>query len=113
VLFVLMVLLPPWNHDYYYIFLLTPLTISLRTALARTDRRYPAAALVLLAYVMMSPPVPFGLIDRLGWVDGSFAHAWNVAGWPLYGGLLLLGVCTWQWLAAGAPAPRSAATSAL
>jgi hypothetical protein len=100
VLMVLMVLLPPWNHDYYYVFLVVPLTVAVVTALRRARYRRTSIACALMAVVLMSPPVPYGMVDRLGWFDLPFAYLWNFSNAPVVGALLLLGVCTMQWLTA-------------
>jgi hypothetical protein len=105
VLFLLMLLLPPWNHDYYYIFALVPLSMVVLTALqegSSQTRQRPVMIAALVAYVLMSPPVPYGVIDRLGWFDARFAHLWNFADLPTYGALLLLAAITCQWLTCGA-----------
>jgi hypothetical protein len=98
VLFILMVLVPPWNHDYYYVFTIVSLSIVIVTALDDSRGRRGMLAGVFTAYVMMSPPVPYGLIDRLGWFDMPFAHVWNLNDMPAFGALLLLALATRQWL---------------
>jgi hypothetical protein len=101
-LFLLMLLLPPWNHDYYYLFALVPLSIVVLRAIhdgSRRTRQRLVMIVALAAYGLMSPPVPYGWIDRLGWFDAPFAHLWNFASLPVYGALLLLGAISSQWLA--------------
>jgi hypothetical protein len=92
VLFLLMLLLPPWNHDYYYLFALAPITWLVLDGSADGDRA--SVLLALAGYAAISPPVPYGLVLRLGLVRGSFAYALNYHDVPLIGGLLLLFAAT-------------------
>jgi hypothetical protein len=92
VLLLLMLLLPPWNHDYYYLFALAPITWLILDGSADRDRA--SVLLALVGYAAISPPVPYGLVARLGLVRGSFAYALNYHDVPLIGGLLLLFAAT-------------------
>ena len=64
VLFLLMFLLPPWNHEDYFIFALMPFTAILADAVITRD--WPALAASAAAYVLISPPVPFSVLERTG-----------------------------------------------
>jgi hypothetical protein len=92
VLLLLMLLLPPWNHDYYYLFALAPMTWLVLDGSADRDR--VSVALALAGYAAISPPVPYGLVARIGLVPGSFAYALNYHDVPLIGGLVLLFAAT-------------------
>ena len=57
-------LLPPWNHDYYYPFALAPISVLfLKSVLTRSRL---VLGLTLIGYLLISPPVPFNSIDRTG-----------------------------------------------
>jgi hypothetical protein len=92
VLLLLMLLLPPWNHDYYYLFALAPMTWLVLDGSADDDRA--SVVLALIGYAAISPPVPYGLVDRIGFVRGSFAYALNYHDVPLIGALILLFAAT-------------------
>lgn len=92
ILLLLLVLLPPWNHDYYYIFALVAVSVLFLMSLSTGRRGLLAAALV--AYCMISPPLPFGVFDRTGWFPGRFVYVLNLSGLPVLGALLLLGAAT-------------------
>lgn len=87
VLFMAMFMIVPWNHDYYYIFALVPLSVLFLQGLARGDAA--VLGLTFLAYELISPTVPFGLLDRLGWFRLPAAQALNYLDVPVYGALLL------------------------
>jgi len=86
-LFMAMFMLLPWNHDYYYVFALVPFSIVFSRALARQDR--PAVGVVLVAYLLMSPPVPFAWIDRAHLFPMRFMYFVNYYDLPIAGALLL------------------------
>lgn len=88
VLLLLMLLLPPWNHDYYFIFALPAVTWLIAEGAGDGDTT--SIALAVLGYVAISPPLPYSLVTRLGLVQGSFAYALNYHDVPLFGGLILL-----------------------
>ena len=94
ILSLLLILLPPWNQDYYYLFALVPLTRLTITAWTTQDRGL--WALVIVAYVCMSPPVPYG------WLQWAFtapvAHVLTWYAVSLLGALGLLYAATWQML---------------
>jgi serine/threonine-protein kinase len=86
ILFIAMLMLPQWNHDYYYVFALVPFSIVfLRAAV---DRQRGVIAALLLAYMLMSP-LPFGVVDRAHVLPVSFAYLWNFYNLPVVGALLL------------------------
>ena len=81
-----------------YIFAVVPLSLVFLTA---AEQRGQSGVVIgaLGAYVMMSPPVPYSVIDHLGWFQEPFAYVWNLHDVPTFGALLLLGLTTYQWLA--------------
>ena len=85
--FLAMFMIIPWNHDYYYVFALVPISILFLTAIARDDRWLLAG--VATAYLLISPPIPFGVIDRLHLASASFAYLVNFYDLPVFGGLVL------------------------
>ena len=92
ILFLLMLILPPWNHDYYYLFALVPLTLLLVESAG--DRDLVTFALAIVGYLLMSPPIPFGIMTRTGLFSGSFAYALNFYDVPVAGSLVLLFAAT-------------------
>jgi len=115
ILFLLMFLIAPWNHDYYYLFALVPFSILFVRSLRH--REWAVLGLSLLAYSLISPPIPFSIVDRLGILPSRLDYVLNLNDIPLYGGLLLLGLSTYGFLrepaagtlgeAAAAPTVRS------
>ena len=87
-LFLLMFLLPPWNHEDYFIFALMPFTALIADALVTRDRAGLAAAGV--AYALISPPLPFSLLERTGWFPHSYAYFADFYDLPFWGAILLL-----------------------
>lgn len=92
VLLLLMFLLPPWNHEDFFIFALVPLTLF--AVRAFLDRDHAALAVTVGAYLLISPIVPYGIIERLGLVSHRFAYVWNYHNVPFWGVLILLAVAT-------------------
>ena len=111
VLFMTMFMIVPWNHDYYYVFALVPLSILVLNAIADEDRL--GLAIVLLGYLLISLPVPFAWIDRMGWFPVSFAYVVNFHNLPIWGGLTLWFASTYQWLKPSAGASRGAGRGAI
>ncbi|OGX47160.1 MAG: hypothetical protein A3G88_03965 [Omnitrophica WOR_2 bacterium RIFCSPLOWO2_12_FULL_63_16] len=95
-LFLLMFLLLPYQEDYYYLFALVPLSVLVGIAIASGSRRL--LGVVLLAYVLISPPIPYSWVDRLGWFPGPFIYITKFYSTPLLGALLLLATVTRCWL---------------
>lgn len=102
ILCLLMFLIAPWDHDYYYIFALAPLTLVSGPALAARDR--PTLTVCAVAYCLMSPPVPYSWINRAHLVGPPFAYWWNTHDFPTAGALLLLVLLTARLL--GRPTER-------
>lgn len=88
VLFLLMFLLPPWNHEDYFIFALMPFTALVADAVATRDRAALVAAAA--AFVLISPPLPFSLLERTGWFPHSYAYFADYHDLPFWGAILLL-----------------------
>lgn len=101
VLCLLMFLLAPWNHDYYYIFALVPLTLLAGEALVLRDR----SALIPIgaAYCLMSPPVPYVWVERAHIVKHPFAYWMGTHDIPTAGALLLLTFLTARLLSRQGP----------
>lgn len=97
VLFMTMFLIVPRNHDYYYVFALVPVSVLFLRAVAA--RNPGLVGLTLVAYFMISLPISFASIDRLGWFPLTFAYIVNYYNVPVLGGLLLWGAATQQLLA--------------
>ena len=103
VLFMTMFMILPWNHDYYYVFGLMPLSILfLRAARTRNSR---LLTVTFIAYACISPPIPYGLIDRTKLFALPFAYVYNYHDVPVIGGLLLWGAATQQMFAEPAQTP--------
>lgn len=100
VLFMTMFMILPWNHDYYYIFALVPISILFLDALARRDRVLLVATLT--GYLLISPPVPFSWIDRLGWLQSNFADVYSYLSLPILGALIVWVASAQRMLATGA-----------
>jgi hypothetical protein len=94
VLFMAMFMIVPWNHDYYYIFALMPISVMFLHGIARGDR--VSLALTAIAYVLISPPVPLSVVDRLGWLRLPAAQAFTYFDVPVAGALLLWFIVTRQ-----------------
>lgn len=92
VLFLLMFLLPPWNHEDYFIFALMPFTALAADTIVARD--WPSLAAGLAAFVLISPPLPFALLARTGWFPHSYAYFADYHDLPFWGALLLLVVVT-------------------
>ncbi|MCC7415671.1 MAG: DUF2029 domain-containing protein [Acidobacteria bacterium] len=88
VLFLLMFLLPPWNHEDYFIFALMPLTGLVADAIATRD--IPGLAAAAAALTLISPVVPFSVLERTGWFPHSYAYFADVHDLPFWGAVLLL-----------------------
>jgi hypothetical protein len=97
VLFMTMFMILPWNHDYYYVFALVPLSVLFIRAVERRDRALMAA--VAIGYLLISPPIPFRWIDRTGWLSLSFADVFNYLDLPIVGALIVWIAATQQMLA--------------
>jgi serine/threonine-protein kinase len=89
-------MIPPWNHDYYYVFALVPLSVLFLDSIATANRGMLAGTLI--AYVLMSPPIPYGIVDRLHVLPIPFAYAVNYYNLPVFGGIVLWILATHQWL---------------
>jgi hypothetical protein len=89
-----MFMIVPWNHDYYYVFALAPLSMLLLKGII--DRNAVLLATTTFAYLLISPPVPFSLMDRTRLFDVSFAYLINYYSLPVVGGLLLWFAATHQ-----------------
>ena len=87
VLFLTMLLAVPRNHDYYYVFALVPFSLLLLQTAAARD--WIAVVATSVAYVLISPPVPFSWIDRTGWFALPFMYVVNFWNLPVVGGLIL------------------------
>jgi hypothetical protein len=107
VLFMTMFMILPWNHDYYYLFALVPLSVLFLKAAAARD--WTLMTITIAGYLLISPPVPFGWIDRTGWLPLPFAYLFNYHDVPVAGGLLLWFAATHQFLIQprDATAPRA------
>ncbi len=88
ILFLLIFLLIPYNHVHYYVFALIPLSILFLKALVSKNK--PVLWITLLGYVLISPPIPYGLMDRTGWFPGPFIFVMTASGLPLVGVSILL-----------------------
>ena len=97
VLLMTMFMVLPWNHDYYYVFALAPLSVLFLRAVAARD--WPSLAAILVAYVLMSPPIPFTWVDRVLHSALPFSYLINYYNVPVLGGLLLWLVATYHLLA--------------
>ena len=97
VLFMTMFMILPWNHDYYYVFGLVALSVLFLRGVAL--RQWTLLAGVVVAYIMISPPIPFGVVDRLDLFAVPFAYVVNYANVPVIGGLLLWLIATQQMFA--------------
>jgi hypothetical protein len=97
VLFMAMFMILPWNHDYYYIFALLPLSVMFLQGLVHRDWAF--LALTAMAYALISPPMPFGVLDRVGWFSLPAAQALNYFDAPVWGALLLWFAVTRQMFA--------------
>ena len=97
VLFMTMFMVLPWNHDYYYVFALVPISLLVLRAIAVGD--WTTLAITVVASLLISPPVPFSLMDRLHLVRLSFAYWLNVNDVPTFGGLVLWFMVTYRWMA--------------
>lgn len=84
-LFMTMFMILPWNHDYYYIFAIVPISILFLDSVARRDRVLLCATVI--GYLLISPPVPFSWIDRMGWLRGDFGYVYNYLSLPILGAL--------------------------
>lgn len=91
VLFMTMFMILPWNHDYYYVFALVPISILFFDSLERRARGQLTATLV--GYFLISPPVPFSWVDQSGILQTNFADVYNYLSLPILGALIL-------WIAA-------------
>jgi Tol biopolymer transport system component len=98
ILFIAMFMIPPWNHDYYYVFALVPLSVVVLDAIAM--RKWGVIVAVGVAYALMSPPIPYGLIDRTHLFPVAFAYVANYYDLPVLGALLLWLVVAQQMFAA-------------
>lgn len=87
VLFVMMFMILPWNHDYYYVFALVPISIVFLEGVAR--RHLPRVVLAVVGFLLISPPIPFRWLDQTGWFAVPFAHFYNFHDIPLMGGLMV------------------------
>ncbi len=107
VLFMTMFMILPWNHDYYYLFALVPLSVLFLEAAAARD--WTLMTITIAGYLLISPPVSFGWIDRTRWLPLPFAYLFNYHDVPVAGGLLLWFGATYQLLIqpSDATAPRS------
>jgi hypothetical protein len=63
-------------------------------AVARGDR--VSLGLTAIAYALISPPVPFSIVDRLGWLRLPAAQAFTYFDVPVAGALLLWFIVTRQ-----------------
>jgi hypothetical protein len=100
VLCLLMFLVAPWDHDYYYIFALVPLTLLAGEALEVRDGT--TLTLIGVAYCLMSPPIPYAWVTRAHVVKPPFAYWMGAHDIPTAGALLLLVLLTTRLLR---PAP--------
>jgi glycosyltransferase involved in cell wall biosynthesis len=91
-----MVLLPPHNEQYYFVFLIFPF-------LALLARRVDPWRLAL-AYVLVGAPWPFGLLG-----EGAFNRYLQV-GIPFFGAAILAGLCVRVLWRAGDASPSRVAT---
>lgn len=92
VLFMAMFMLLPWNHDYYYIFALVP--ISLLFISARQERQPALLGAALVGYVLISPPLPYSWVDFTGLLPVAFSDLVNFLSLPIVGALLIWIVVT-------------------
>jgi hypothetical protein len=97
VLFMTMFMILPWNHDYYYVFALVPLSVLTLDGLQRRDT--PLLVATLTGYLLISPPIPFSWIDRTGWLELSFRDAFSYFDLPILGALILWIATTYRMLA--------------
>jgi hypothetical protein len=97
VLFMAMFMIVPWNHDYYYIFALVPISVMFLHGVVHGDRL--SLVLTAIAYALISPPVPFAVVDRLGWLRLPAAQAFTYFDVPVAGALLLWFAVTRQMFA--------------
>ena len=104
VLFMTMFMILPWNHDYYYVFALVPISLLFLRAVAA--RNWALLFVILVAYSMISPPVPFSWIDKTGWFRVPYAYVANYYGLPVLGGLLLWCAATHELLVQASPLPE-------
>jgi hypothetical protein len=83
---VAMVLLPPHNQNYYFVFLLIPyLLLYARYRSARWSWR---AALLALSFVLVAMPIPFSIVQRLTGLDAFSLYL--RAAIPFVGAVLLV-----------------------
>jgi hypothetical protein len=82
-----MVLLPPHNQEYYFVFLLLPYALLYRRY--RTGWS-PRAALLALSFALVAVPVPLSIVQRLIGVDVFSLYL--RAGIPFVGAALLVAV---------------------
>jgi hypothetical protein len=79
-----MVLLPPHNEQYYFVFLLLPYLVLYARYRAQRSWR---AALLVVSFVLVAVPIPLSIVQRLSGVDvfGVYLRA----GVPFVGAALL------------------------
>jgi hypothetical protein len=87
-----MIMLPPFNHHYYYLFALVPLSVLAIRGLC--DARPGLIVVVAAAYMLMSPPIPFGWLDRHAWLPAPSSYLANYFNLPIAGALLVWIVVT-------------------
>ena len=97
VLFMTMFMILPWNHDYYYVFALVPLSVLTLDGLRRRD--IPLLVTTLVGYLLISPPVPFRWIDRTGLLSLDFRDVFNYFDLPILGALILWIAATYRMFA--------------
>lgn len=107
VLFVMMFMILPWNHDYYYIFALVPISVVFLEGIARNH--VPLVMLAIIGFLLISPPFPFSWLDRTGWFAVRFANFYNFHDIPLMGGLMVWCAATYLMLTDQPAATRSSA----
>lgn len=109
VLFMTMFMVLPWNHDYYFIFALPPITVLFMDSFERVDRMQ--LAVTVIGYVLISPPIPFSWIDRAHVLPLNFADLYGYWDLPILGALIIWGASAYRMLGdetgASAPARRA------
>lgn len=111
VLFIVMLLVPPWSHDYYYVFALIPFSFLFLRGMA--ERNAWLITVAVAAYCLISPPIPWGWLDSMRWTDTPFVYVVGYFNLPIFGGLLLLTAAIQLLLREGPPATGAARSSSI
>lgn len=93
-LFLPMILLLTSNHQYYYAFVLVPVSVLFLRSVA--DRQWGVLTLVVVSYLLMSSPFRYTWIDQMGWFRTPFFYVINYGNVMAYGAFLLWATATYQ-----------------